>query len=177
MIPTTARGPGWTETTLFQSRNRETYDSNDILTRAVGMVPQFQSRNRETYDSNFLIKQSMDYDTTSFNLVIEKLMIPTFSRKRYSKFNLCQFQSRNRETYDSNHQAKKVRANRRQYRFNLVIEKLMIPTCIYPKHSNVGRTSFNLVIEKLMIPTISEPLVYLQWHEFQSRNRETYDSN
>ena len=63
-----------------------------------------------------------------FNLVIEKLMIPT-------------------ETLQ-------LIREHAQYRFNLVIEKLMIPT-----HNQKGRCivlqllSFNLVIEKLMIPT------------------------
>ena len=66
-----------------------------------------------------------------------------------------------------------------QYPFNLVIEKLMIPT-----HNQKGRCivlqllSFNLVIEKLMIPTShSVARTSHQGHSFQSRNQETYDSN
>ena len=47
---------------MFQSRNRETYDSNNQHNPVKTL---FQSRNRETYDY-----------LHSFNLVIEKLMIP-----------------------------------------------------------------------------------------------------
>ena len=67
------------ETGEFQSRNRETYDSNDSIIGATGdsIVGAFQSRNRETYDSN---------------------------KKRWLSFTsiVRKFQSRNRETYDSN---------------------------------------------------------------------------
>ena len=37
----------------------------------------FQSRNRETYDSNEKRQRPHDHSSSSFNLVIEKLMIPT----------------------------------------------------------------------------------------------------
>ena len=39
---------------MFQSRNRETYDSNQMLMQlgAFQFQISFQSRNRETYDSN-----------------------------------------------------------------------------------------------------------------------------
>ena len=37
----------------------------------------FQSRNRETYDSNDTLTYRLADYTPSFNLVIEKLMIPT----------------------------------------------------------------------------------------------------
>ena len=36
----------------FQSRNRETFDSNSAVWSPPVFVPMFQSRNRETYDSN-----------------------------------------------------------------------------------------------------------------------------
>ena len=65
---------------MFQSRNRETYDSNFwYLLRLVGSAGfQFQSRNRETYDSNFFVDEGMEkVILMGFNLVIEKLMIPT----------------------------------------------------------------------------------------------------
>ena len=87
----------------------------------------FQSRNRETYDSNeqdYLMHQSQV--ALSFNLVIEKLMIPT-EISRLCPIPICQFQSRNRETYDSNLANGPV-ARPYTPSFNLVIEKLMIPT-------------------------------------------------
>ena len=63
---------------LFQSRNRETYDSNEMALRLHWLgLNQFQSRNRETYDSNVRI---WEWDWTV----------------------VATFQSRNRETYDSN---------------------------------------------------------------------------
>ena len=39
---------------MFQSRNRETYDSNDnsAIQESTHFLLMFQSRNRETYDSN-----------------------------------------------------------------------------------------------------------------------------
>ena len=42
---------------MFQSRNRETYDSNYICNRLwqVNHIALFQSRNREAYDSNHKI--------------------------------------------------------------------------------------------------------------------------
>ena len=36
----------------FQSRNRETFDSNQVPDTAQGTLNMFQSRNRETFDSN-----------------------------------------------------------------------------------------------------------------------------
>ena len=65
----------------FQSRNRETYDSNLslVVTLSTLITLTFQSRNRETYDSNYL----------------KRIAVPASS--------LTSFQSRNRETYDSNH--------------------------------------------------------------------------
>ena len=63
----------------FQSRNRETYDSNleeFHPSQVAKLAKKFQSRNRETYDSNKALK------------------------RHRSRFSL--FQSRNRETYDSN---------------------------------------------------------------------------
>ena len=48
---------------MFQSRNRETYDSNSSTSREIetSTLFQFQSRNRETYDSNS--KMSKDLGT------------------------------------------------------------------------------------------------------------------
>ena len=65
----------------------------------------FQSRNRETYDSNGRAGSTLLCQHLSFNLVIEKLMIPT---NFYSLMIITNkmFQSRNRETYDSNKQQK-----------------------------------------------------------------------
>ena len=87
----------------FQSRNRETFDSNTNLahTPATGPVG-FQSRNRETFDSNNPLRTRQSQQFNRFNLVIEKLLIPTDARK---------IGVRNLPT-----------------RFNLVIEKLLIPT-------------------------------------------------
>ena len=63
----------------------------------------------------------------SFNLVIEKLLIPTSGLPTLSD-NLCpQFQSRNRETFDSNDKVP-LGWMYHTMRFNLVIEKLLIPT-------------------------------------------------
>ena len=111
----------------FQSRNRETYDSNSMFWMClVVALASFQSRNRETYDSNFLMDGVQSPFTQSFNLVIEKLMIPTFSVQRWCDVHRC---------------------------FNLVIEKLMIPTKITTYGGDFFISCFNLVIEKLMIPT------------------------
>ena len=64
---------------MFQSRNRETYDSNLNGTMVILLsYCKFQSRNRETYDSNYQDALREEFNTlTCFNLVIEKLMIPT----------------------------------------------------------------------------------------------------
>ena len=87
------------------------------------------------------------------------------------------FQSRNRETYDSN-SIDDTEVWWNWLCFNLVIEKLMIPTGNLSKSVVTCRCRFNLVIEKLMIPTAEiknrNNRVY---PTFQSRNRETYDSN
>ena len=86
------------------------------------------------------------------------------------------FQSRNRETFDSN-RAMLHRRGSTAGCFNLVIEKLLIPTEYQTELQRVGFIGFNLVIEKLMIPT-TENRIYGTCHqEFQSRNREAYDSN
>ena len=63
----------------FQSRNRETYDSNykKKWTSIHSWQMEFQSRNRETYDSNSEEAHPYAQAYESFNLVIEKLMIPT----------------------------------------------------------------------------------------------------
>ena len=62
----------------FQSRNRETFDSN-LLVAWLGWTSTylFQSRNRETFDSNYQKKHVLMPARMSFNLVIEKLLIPT----------------------------------------------------------------------------------------------------
>ena len=53
MIPTAASYPSEAAIHQFQSRNRETYDSNPNLPNIVFLlISLFQSRNRETYDSN-----------------------------------------------------------------------------------------------------------------------------
>ena len=89
--------------TSFQSRNRETYDSNFICGTGTGGGRVFQSRNRETYDSNEAWQTQPDQAVAGFNLVIEKLMIPTKIRSDDEESELrVKFQSRNRETYDSN---------------------------------------------------------------------------
>ena len=56
MIPTALASSEDVKATQFQSRNRETYDSNSEATAAATQEVtryEFQSRNRETYDSNF----------------------------------------------------------------------------------------------------------------------------
>ena len=56
-------------------------------------------------------------------------MIPTCNVHLTTAHLMYQFQSRNRETYDSNFTAVLCEASREgRCRFNLVIEKLMIPT-------------------------------------------------
>ena len=52
MIPTIAATPTRLYFTKFQSRNRETYDSNLTISSEGFIMAMFQSRNRETYDSN-----------------------------------------------------------------------------------------------------------------------------
>ena len=77
-------------------------------------------------------------------------------------------------TMDSTGQSEAVRE-----RFNLVIEKLMIPTEDLLMQGIPQGSGFNLVIEKLMIPTFDfgMPAGTPSLTGFQSRNRETYDSN
>ena len=87
----------------------------------------FQSRNRETYDSNHTLEAAKRAFGESFNLVIEKLMIPTQHPRQVSVAKHLLFQSRNRETYDSNCQVC-LSQGLMVAGFNLVIEKLMIPT-------------------------------------------------
>ena len=53
MIPTTQRSDAPSSDLGFQSRNRETYDSNAASSVRMCSVSAFQSRNRETYDSNY----------------------------------------------------------------------------------------------------------------------------
>ena len=103
MIPTLSKETGETNTQdEFQSRNRETYDSNlnDCCMRTLPL--QFQSRNRETYDSNGDLEgeecdgnclfQSRNRETYDSNITDNQLVVWITPR----------FQSRNRETYDSN---------------------------------------------------------------------------
>ena len=62
--------------------------------------------------------------------------------------------------------------------FNLVIEKLLIPTKGNFRHIRRMYECFNLVIEKLLIPTFLRTYRSIQTDAaFQSRNRETFDSN
>ena len=93
----------------------------------------FQSRNRETFDSNCSGAFLMRLYSFSFNLVIEKLLIPTNIALMGA---LCVYLS-----------------------FNLVIEKLLIPTNPMYARSAIqsAYTRFNLVIEKLLIPTEKLP--------------------
>ena len=66
------------------------------------MTSSFQSRNRETFDSNLQLAAPFSLTQVNcFNLVIEKLLIPT-REKHYHGKNISMFQSRNRETFDSN---------------------------------------------------------------------------
>ena len=105
-----------------------------VACRGGGMEVKFQSRNREAYDSNSPALQPARLTPTRFNLVIEKLMIPT----------LCPVASQT-----LSHSS-----------FNLVIEKLMIPTTLRMVTAHYILFSFNLVIEKLMIPTQRFELCY-----------------
>ena len=61
----------------FQSRNRETFDFNEIRLMGGGTDLPFQSRNRETFDFNPSIQSPPSHSGS-------------------------QFQSRNRETFDFN---------------------------------------------------------------------------
>ena len=143
------------------------------------MTWKFQSRNRETFDSNYNSVWTPQPDDNGFNLVIEKLLIPTSVAGVAAAFCVPPFQSRNRETFDSNTTgndlAEKMRIkfqsrNRETFDsnlgglsgapdlymcFNLVIEKLLIPTACAATAVNCKK-SFNLVIEKLLIPTKTE---------------------
>ena len=84
MIPTKDMVVRWgVKKLLFQSRNREAYDSNlDGLYGSASALIEFQSRNREAYDSNLLLPRLVVMiicNCYRFNLVIEKLMILTGS--------------------------------------------------------------------------------------------------
>ena len=83
------------------------------------------------------------------------------------------FQSRNRETFDSNFNGV-AHMERFLFRFNLVIEKLLIPTYAAMP---IKLGCFNLVIEKLLIPNCLVVATGGIGMKFQSRNRETFDSN
>ena len=126
-------------------------------TPPICLLMSFQSRNRETYDSNYIFTYQTTTSCQCFNLVIEKLMIPTANGINIY-INRCLFQSRNRETYDSN---PPVRAptltfylfqsrNRETYDSNPIVVPARDPSVA---------NSFNLVIEKLMIPTVIEKVV------------------
>ncbi len=123
-----------------------------------GSNTEFQSRNRETFDSNWYRKSCAGVAYPGFNLVIEKLLIPT--EKRYLPLRILKtlFQSRNRETFDSNQPVDHLVVQLLQS-FNLVIEKLLIPTHDYTKIRLAFFDSFNLVIEKLLIPTLWNAIV------------------
>ena len=102
LIPTIKPHTASFALSTFQSRNRETFDSNlNVISVRHNEFIKFQSRNRETFDSNAENVTSHGSAGESFNLVIEKLLIPT-------TFHACignsirLFQSRNRETFDSN---------------------------------------------------------------------------
>ena len=71
------------------------------MTRVGEQLIMFQSRNRETYDSNKKFRLEATHIIRCFNLVIEKLMIPTLMMSIPFPV-IFMFQSRNRETYDSN---------------------------------------------------------------------------
>ena len=103
-------------------------------------------------------------------------MIPTLNVIFREWLPLLLFQSRNRETYDSNSTSSGFDSDTLT-RFNLVIEKLMIPTVRKRNGNVVDVQGFNLVIEKLMIPTMKLCGSDHGQPKFQSRNRETYDSN
>ena len=62
----------------------------------------FQSRNRETFDSNVSNQLPFLLPMLGFNLVIEKLLIPTLEEYHWWQQLIGEFQSRNRETFDSN---------------------------------------------------------------------------
>ena len=87
MIPTRTSVGSLYWSASFQSRNRETYDSNHNHRRIEWRPFQFQSRNRETYDSNYRFG-------LGWTILLSKI-------KRFQGYNIW-FQSRNRETYDSN---------------------------------------------------------------------------
>ncbi len=188
----------------FQSRNRETFDSNF----ARSSVPQPSSNlGFNLVIEKLLIPTMLGMFLTmsaawGFNLVIEKLLIPTFYRCLNTPFETCfnlvieklliptleagppskdsppMFQSRNRETFDSNRISRISQQGHQRLGFNLVIEKLLIPTPVFvdgsshhitefqsrnretfdsntngARNMNGEYTSFNLVIEKLLIPT------------------------
>ena len=82
MIPTANGINIYINRCLFQSRNRETYDSNPPVRAPTLTFYLFQSRNREAYDSNPIVVPARDPSVANcFNLVIEKLMIPTVIEK------------------------------------------------------------------------------------------------
>ena len=114
---------------------------------------QFQSRNRETFDSNLDQRIGWHLEISSFNLVIEKLLIPTlFVKHSPQQLFAHPFQSRNRETFDSNPKCLTHASlalflfqsrNRETFDSNFCLSILSV----------CKSRGFNLVIEKLLIPT------------------------
>ena len=138
----------------------------------------FQSRNRETFDSNKVMGMRWQNLFRSFNLVIEKLLIPTqflrgwHQRRGIPSFNLV-IEKLLIPTQTGIYALKSASPS-----FNLVIEKLLIPTHRLPTFALQSLRGFNLVIEKLLIPTCWTDHIHgAQDYRFQSRNRETFDSN
>ena len=154
LIPTTGGTANSLSASGFQSRNRETFDSNSATSPpTICEAYSFQSRNRETFDSNVDTANLIICIRTRFNLVIEKLLIPT----KGNGFALNMDMDRC---------------------FNLVIEKLLIPTKMSPEaikkriqelFQSRNRETFDSNVIPNVVISIVTP--------FQSRNRETFDSN
>ena len=166
---------------MFQSRNRGSFDFKfSLVFWGLGFLL-FQSRNRGSFDfkpwNSHLIVSVMK----CFNLVIEVLLIsslldaclwtsetyPFQSRNRGSfdfkidfwpevAIDNFTFQSRNRGSFDFKHVITGTQGNP-PFRFNLVIEVLLISRCLPCCHNLNLTFCFNLVIEVLLISSNINP--------------------
>ena len=114
--------------TLFQSRNRGSFDFKSLMPSNVPMnVKKFQSRNRGSFD--FKLRRQEIQSQTKFA-----------------------FQSRNRGSFDFKTDSMLTMLRSFKTRFNLVIEVLLISSLTAPSiHQKPLFHSFNLVIEVLLI--------------------------
>ena len=113
------------------------------------------------------MRRSIGNERRSFNLVIEMLLISSWSHNLTEFLNSASFQSRNRDAFDF-----KLIDQLTSYTspacFNLVIEMLLISSRCVGYWDYDCTICFNLVIEMLLISRMDRPLH--RWVRLQSFN-------